>query len=71
MDIVGDIAGFEALEDLDGLARGIADNPAVGALAEMSFQLDADFASGLLVEIIGQLGEKFFTCKQRRRLPCV
>src|ERR1039458_3616333 len=61
---------FHPLEDLNGLLGGVAYHPAVGTFGDVALQLGAQLGVGFLVEVVGKFLQKFFTCKQRRRLPC-
>ena len=67
MHCLGNYLRSHPLVHLDSLFRGVADHPAVGALGYMSLQLPAKFFIRCLVEIVVEILQELFTCKQKRR----
>ena len=50
-DVLWERDGFGVAENLDGFARGIDDDPAIGASGEMFFEVDADARIEHAIEI--------------------
>ena len=60
----GDGVGFAPLENLNGLAGRINDDPAIGALGDMGLQLLAKLGVHIAVQVVGDFAQQLATGNQ-------
>ena len=67
LDIARDLLGLHSFVNLNGLLGGVYDHPAIWAFADVLMQLSLQTLVTAIVQVISELSQEFFTCKQIRR----